>query len=329
MYVVGGRNKKNAERLEAHEGFDKAIVLSFDESGRFVRTELAYTAPPDVGPEQNASVLFAAGALVGERLYLCTQTEVMIYRVPDFARVAYFSLPCFNDLHHVMPSRTGTLFIADTGLDAVLEVTEAGELLREWDVWSGGDLWSRCSRATDYRRIPSTQPHLVHPNFVFDIDGEIWVTRLEQQDALRLVPGPATLPIGIERPHDGIVFDGRVYFTIVDGHIVRADPIRRAVETVYDLQEIFRTPYPLGWCRGLKMLDRDRLIVGFSRLRPTPLKANVRWVRRRLKATLGLDASKEWDVFPTRLACIDLARGEVLWEANLEPYEMHAVFSIL
>jgi hypothetical protein len=329
MYVIGGRNKKNAARLEAHEGFDRGIVLSLSEDGKFQRIELAYEAPPGVGPAKNPSVHFTAASLVGDRLYLCTQTEVMVYRVPEFDRLAYFSLSCFNDLHHVTPSASGTLFVADTGLDAVLEVTETGEVLREWELSNGGDLWARFSKTVDYRMVPSTQPHLVHPNYVFRTGAEVWVTRLEQQDALRIVPAGARLPIGIERPHDGIMFDGRVYFTIVDGHVVVANPARCAVERVYDLQEVFRAPYPLGWCRGLKVLDPERLIVGFTRLRPTRIKENVRWVRRRVKEALGMDVEGEWGVFPTRAACVDLGRKQVLWETDLEAQGLNAVFSIL
>ncbi len=329
MYVVGGRNKKNAAQLAAHEGFDQGLVLSLSEDGDFQRIELAYDARPGVGPTQNPSVHFTAASLVNDRLYLCTQTEVLVFRVPEFKRLVYLSLPCFNALHHVTPSASGTLLIADTGLDAGIEVTETGEVLREWDLSAGGALWGRFSRSIDYRMVPTTQPHLVHPNYVFRARDEVWVTRLEQQDALRIVPGEARLPIGIERPHDGIMFDGRVYFTIVDGHIVRADHARCAVERVYDLQEVFRTPYPLGWCRGLRVLSPERLIVGFTRLRPTRIKENVRWARRRLKAALWMGAEGEWGVFPTRVACVDLARGNVLWETDLEALGLNAVFSIL
>lgn len=329
MYIVGGRNKKNAMRLEAHEGFERGLVLSLNENGSFQRVDFEYDAPSVVLPARNPSVLFNAATLEGDRLYLCTQTEVMVYRVPEFARLAYVSLPVFNDLHHVVPSGSGTLLIADTGLDAVLEVTETGELLREWELFAGGDLWQRFSKSVDYRLVPTTQPHLVHPNYIFRIGDDVWVTRLEQQDALRILPTEAKIPIGVERPHDGIVFGGNVYFTIVDGHIVRANAARCAVEEVVDLQPIFNTPYPLGWCRGIKVLGRDRIIVGFTRLRPTAIQANVRWVRRRLKAALGINAEGEWGSFPTRVASIDLAEKKVLWETNLEPYGMHAVFSIL
>jgi hypothetical protein len=32
---------------------------------------------------------------------------------------------------------------------------------------------------------------------------------------------------------------------------------------------------------------------------------------------------------PTRIACYDLAAGSLLWEVDLEPHGLNAVFSIL
>jgi hypothetical protein len=75
-----------------------------------------------------------------------------------------------------------------------------------------------------------------------------------------------------------------------------------------------------GWCRGLEVLDEDRVVVAFSRLRPTKWRENVRWAKRRL-------GSRGVGLLPTRLAMVDL-RTERFWEANLEPVGLYAVFSV-
>ena len=65
----------------------------------------------------------------------------------------------------------------------------------------------------------------------------------------------------------------------------------------------------------------DHIVVGFSRLRPTKWKQNIRWV----KSQLG---GENEDVLPTRIAMFDLSRGRTCWEVDLEAAGMNAVFSI-
>jgi hypothetical protein len=327
MYLVGGKSKKNTARLPAYEGYEKGVILALSENGEYLDTVVEYESPPEVCPE-TPSVLFKAASLVDGRLYACTETEILVYRVPEFTVENYISLPIFNDLHHVTPSPSGSLFVACAGLDAVFEISQEGEVLREWELF-GGDLWSRFDKATDYRRVASTKPHQAHPNFVFLKDGEVWVTRCDKYDAMRLFPSPGRIPIEVELPHDGIVFGPKIYFTTVDGHVVRADFPRLQVDAVYNLQDAYETVYPLGWCRGLRVLDEDRVIVGFSRLRPTPFVEKISWVKRKLHENLRLGSDSGWPLFPTRIACIDLSRKKILWETHVERYGMNAVFSIL
>ena len=326
LYLVGGQSKKNASRLPIHEGHEQGIILTLSENGEYLGTVAAYKSPPEVCPA-TPNVLFKAASLRDDRMYVCTDTEVLIYRVPEFTVETHISLPVFNDLHHVTPSPTGSLLVASTGLDAIFEISLEGEILHEWELF-GGDLWRRFDRYTDYRRIATTKPHQAHPNFVFLKDDEVWVTRCDQYDAIRLVPSPGRIPIEVELPHDGIVFGEKVYFTTVDGHVVRADFGRSQVDAVYNLDDAYQTKTPLGWCRGLKVLDEERVIVGFSRLRPTVSVEKVAWVRRKLHENLGL-GSGGWLSPPTRVACIDLAQKKVLWETNVERYGLNAVFSIL
>lgn len=326
LYIVGGREKLKSEGLPEYHRYERGLILALHLVSGGVETVVDYVSPPAVLPDKEPSIVFKAGCLDGDLLWVCTQTEVISYRLPRFERVDYISLPCFNDLHHVCVTPRGTLLVAVTGLDLVIEMTRSGEILREWDTL-GEPLWQRFSRDTDYRKIATTQPHRVHPNYVFVVDDQYWVTRLEQQDAISLTGPPRRIAIGIERVHDGVLFDGRVYFTIVDGHIAIANPRTQQVVRVADLQEAMGTPLPLGWCRGLKVIDEDRVIVGFSRLRPTAFEKNIAWVKDKLKRLSGL-APVDFVFLPTRLCCVSLREKRCHWQIDLERHGMNAVFSM-
>jgi hypothetical protein len=64
-------------------------------------------------------------------------------------------------------------------------------------------------------------------------------------------------------------------------------------------------------------MDNGRTWIGFSRLRTTRFRENVKWVVQGFKKVL-----------PTRVACYDLKKRECLVEIDLEPYGLHAVYSI-
>ena len=139
--------------------------------------------------------------MIGIKLYACTSTEVLVFEVPGFRRIGYVSLPCFNDLHHVTPTRDGNLLVANTGLDMVVKFTPQSKVLAEWNV-SDEDLWSRFSRSVDYRKVETTKPHQSHPNFVFELSDDVWVTRFEQRDAVCLTSRGKKVSIGAQRPHE-------------------------------------------------------------------------------------------------------------------------------
>ncbi len=85
-------------------------------AGRGVSDAGRGACPPD-----DPAILFKSGTLANGLLYLTTQTEVLVYRVPSFELTTGISLPSFNDVHHVRPTADGTLLVAVTGLDMVAE----------------------------------------------------------------------------------------------------------------------------------------------------------------------------------------------------------------
>jgi hypothetical protein len=273
-----------------------------------------YISPPHTRRPDDP-VLFKAGVVEDDTLYVCTQTEVLVYELPTFTQLAHISLPCFNDVHHVRPTPAGNLLVAVSGLDMVMEIDMAGQVLREWDVYDG-NLWTRFPRQLDYRQGISTKPHKSHPNYLFYVDDEIWVTRFEQRDAICLNRPDRRIHIGIERVHDGCLYDGRLYFTTVNGNVVIANPATLRVEEIIDLITMHDANTLLGWCRGI-LVQGNRAWIGFSRIRPTKFREAVSWVRQGFKYSMA-----------THIACYDLAARRCLQEIELESCGLNAVFSI-
>jgi hypothetical protein len=320
LYITGSRRKRRVLKEETEwDLYDAALILELDTATGAVRTCVEYETPADARPSGKSSTIFKSGAFCGDRLYVCTKTEVLIFTIPGFHRTHYISLPCFHDVHHVTPAHDGTLLIANTGLDMVARVSLDGELLDTWNVL-GEPPWARFSPAKDYRKILTTKPHKAHPNFVFQLHGHTWATRFHQRDAICLDDSGRRIEIAVEAPHDGVVLGDEVLFTTVDGWVLIADARKLQLAEVIDLKEIDGQGSLLGWCRGLLPVGNRRAWVGFSRIRKTWYQENVNWVKGVFR-----DGMREK---PTHIALYDLANARCLQEFDLEAHGMHVVFSI-
>lgn len=320
LLVVGGRMKAHGASLDEWQRFERARVVIADSETGSVEPVYDYLTPPEARPTEG-SILFKAACLREDRLLLCTQTEVLELAWPSLERLRYLSPPFFNDVHHVCATDAGTLLVANTGLDMVHEFGPEGEVLREWDAL-GREPWTARPRGVDYRKVLTTKPHASHPNFAFEADGEIWTTRFEQRDVVCLTDPSRRIAIDLERPHDGILHEGELYFTTVDGRVVVASPDENRVLRSVDLNEIQTSNRVLGWCRSLAVLERDLVVVGFSRVRRTEFMQNVAWIARRARGVKG------GRLLPSRIALYDLARRRLLWEVNIENAGVNAIFSI-
>lgn len=318
-FIVTGGKQGSLRPLFADDfywyDYAAGLILQVDTEVGRVEKCVEYVTPPTARAE-NGPVIFKSSAIAGNTLYVCTQTEVLIYCLPDFRPGGYLSLPCFNDLHHVTPSKNGNLLLANSGLEMVMEVQPDGGIVNLWNVL-GEDPWERFSPEIDYRMGVNTKPRRAHPNFVFTVGEEVWATRFEKRDAICLTRPDKRIPVEIERVHDGVVHQGSVFFTTVNGNIVRADPHAQKVVEVWDLNRMHPDGSLLGWCRGL-YLEGSKAWVGFSRVRPTRFREALSWVRQ------GFNLS-----YPTHIACYDLEAKVCLQEINLEEYGIHALFSIL
>jgi hypothetical protein len=318
LYVVGGRQRSDRSVLDSSSswyGYAVGVVLRIDGSG--VETVHEYVSRPGTcGPDD--AVLFKSASRFGDELFCCTQTEIVIYGVPQFEERAYISLPIFNDVHHVVPTPSGTLLVAVSGLETVVEVTRDGQVLREWNVL-GEDTWATHDRNVDYRQGVNLKPHRSHPNHVFLLGDEPFATRFEGRDAISLLDPTRRIEIGGERIHDGLVRDDTIYFTTVDGQVVLIDrsTLREVARHPLARRVVSNGDVVLGWCRAV-YVDDEHCWVGFSRIRPTKLRQTVSWIR-----TGGAEQA------PTRIARYRLSDWVCDAEIDVEPYGLNAVFSIL
>jgi hypothetical protein len=321
VYVGGGQFRTSIfQKLEEWESCKRAMLVEIDPDKKRSRNCVEYESPKDAAPDELPAIIFKSSTLRDNKLYACTSTEVMIYELPSFRLATYITLPFFNDLHHVYPTPQGTLLVMVTGLDIVAEVSLQGEFLRHWDVM-GEDTWSIFSRDIDYRKVPTTKPHRAHANHIFQLGEEIFATRFHQRDAISLQDPTRRIEIGIQRPHDGFLFNGSIYFTTVDGHIIIASPETLKIERILDLNTMSgyggSNGETLGWCRGLLPLDERFVWVGFTRVRPTKFKENLSWVRQQKR-----------NHRPSHIALYDLQGGCCVDEIETEPHGIGVVFTL-
>src|SRR2546428_6735918 len=132
LYILGARQRNLLLRKEEEWNlYESALILHLDTSTGEVRICVEYKSPPEATANDHSSSVFKSGTLIGDTLYTCTSTEVLIFKLPEFKRMAHISLPCSNDLHHVTPSPDGNLLVANTGLNMDIKLTPQDEVLHE------------------------------------------------------------------------------------------------------------------------------------------------------------------------------------------------------
>jgi hypothetical protein len=177
--------------------------------------------------------------------------------------------------------------------------------------------WATYDPAEDYR-CGDTKPHAIHPNYLFELNGDLWVTRFMPKDAVHLHDHSQRMDIGVGRCHDGYVRDGLVYFTTVTGHVVVCDARTGARVRDIDLNELQEDKVQLGWCRGINLLPDGKALVGFSQFRMSKQRQLVEWIVGRGPR------------LPSRVVLYDLSKPAVLDEMVLpDRYGVGALFSII
>ena len=325
ILITGGKERADGFQLGEGKYYDEACLLKLDlETGTFERllTISESTRTPENYPDEHPNLEFTAGHVDGDTLWLCTDTEVMQYAYPEMKLLKKASLPAFHNIHHVRPFED-YVAVVSTGLDMIVLLSPDTLEPIEYLNVEGKDPWHRFSPDVDYRKIHSTRPHDGHPNFVFKLGEELWVTRCTQEDAVCLSDMSKLIDIAPPKEisvHDGHVIDGRIYFTTVDGFIVIADASTLKVIEEFDINKFEERAGSKGWCRGIH-LDGDILYVGFTRFRRTRNKKKIAWVK---------------DLFDNRpaegratVAAYDLKRKEKLQEWVLPENTIDAIYSLL
>ena len=279
---------------------------------------LDYETPVGACPETTPGIRFTAMTLNSGRLYLCTGTEVMVYSWPDLKQLYYATHPHFQDIHHVALFGED-IMVVSTGLDMVIRLNQKLVPEQYLDVVSE-TLWHKFDPRQDWRKVHSTQPHDAHPNFLFVMGGEAWVTRGYRGDIMRL-SDRKVVRLSDKRVHDGHVEDDHVFFTSVDGKVIVLNQHTLAIDDVVDLLPMEGTDLPMGWCRGLHV-DGEVAYVGFTTLRTTKWKDNI-------EHFLNTKTNEYIRVLPSRVAAYDLKSRVKLNEYIIPRDSIGAVFDVV
>jgi len=322
--VTGGLERsKNPDFLEGR-GYDTGKIIRLDIENQKTEDLVVFNEQSKLFdkanyPDEYPNILMTAGAVKGDAIWISSESEIFEYSYPQFELRRRVSLPCFQNIHHVNVLENN-IAVVSTGLDMIvlldMETLEPESFINV----EGKDAWHRFDKNVDYRKVHSTKPHDCHPNYVFEFNGDIWVTRLKQQDVVNISNPKQKIAIGGGGIHDGIVKDGYIYFTCVVGEIVIVNATTLKVENRIDLRKIEGTDRPLGWCRGISIED-NIVHVAFSHLRPTKIRENISWARDVL--TGGIAITK------TRVVGYDINKKEKIGEYIMPKNSISAIYSII
>ncbi len=323
--VTGGIERKENPNYSEGRGFEEARLSILDFKNKKINKLISLSESDDSFeksnyPKTNPSILFTAATHDGDTLWLCTETEVFDYAYPSMKLRRKVSYPCFQNIHHVAPYKDKYIAVVSTGLDMVVlldrQKLEIGRLINV----EGKTPWHRFDSKIDYRLVHSTKPHDAHPNYFFILDGEMWATRLKQQDAINLNDFKKSIHIGGAGVHDGHVMGECIYFTCVYGEIIVVDRKTLQVRERIDLKMLEGVDRPLGWCRGIAF-DKEFAYVAFGRLRPTKFRENISWARDFLAGRVSITK--------TRIVCYNLKTREKVDEYIMPKNELSAIYSII
>ncbi|TRY30818.1 hypothetical protein [Aliiglaciecola sp. M165] len=319
LLLSGGCLRPNGFELGEGKYYGKASLVMLDtQTGEFSQA-LSKTEGGENYPNEHPNLQFTAGCVDGDDLWLPTDTEVHRYSLPDLTLKSVFSHPCFHNIHsvHLIDDK---VVATSTGLDNVVVMNkETGDIDKIINT-QGKDPWHRFDQETDYRMVHSTRPHDSHPNFVFKLDKDLWVTRCTQEDAVNLNNVEQRIDIsqgGEVSVHDGILWQDKLVFTRVDGKLVFCDPVSKThIETFDPFGSALSRP--IGWCRGL-YAEGDIFYVGYSKLRKTNLKAKIKFLSKgnfkyssgnnSLVVALNIKTRKVENVFTSPDGLIDAIYG--------------------
>ena len=319
--ITGGKRNRNAYDMDCLADCYEAGIYDVDFGRKRIRRSYFETRPDYDLYSKSYSLAFRSGTIFHGDLYTCTHSEIVIFDLQRFAVKDRLTHRLFNDIHHVLPVDGKTrMWIADTGLDRVGEYTGMGRL-RLHSVLEPGQT-KTLDETVDYRKV-STKPHKAHPNHVFRLNGDLWATRFNQRDAV-CVPNPQkSIKIPTGKPHDGLLADGRLYFTTVNGTVVRVDTDDGARTQTFDISSLYRGFNP-GWCRALAV-NKEVVYIGYSAFRWTYRLENIGFIGSSMRNIARQLGQKR----PARIVKYDMQRRQIVDEMIFSDRGIDLIFSIL
>lgn len=322
LLITGGTLREGGYELGEGKYYGCARLVALDTATGRTRMLLSVDVGGPNVPAEHPNLEFTVGAVDGQRLWLPMDTEIRQYDFPSLNLLSTYSYPCFHNIHSVAV-QGDALYVTSTGLDMVVVLDKADGSVREMINTEGKPLWHRFDPDTDYRQMHSTRPHDCHPNHVFWLDGLPWVTRCTQEDAVRLGDVSQRWDVSRSRRpisvHDGVPYEGRVYFTSVDGCLIAVDPKHPEDAELIDLSALKGFGGLRGWCRGLHLQD-GLAYVGFSRLRRTRKMERLHWVGKLLRNGQLQDSS---------VLVVDLARRQIVADHRFTDLPLDAIYGLL
>ena len=315
-----GIPKKNIQNLKEGFRFKDALVQIIDWQSKNVIKQISYFPPVNHLPK-GLSIQFKGAYKYKYDFFVVTNTEVLIYDLLTWELKKVFSYPSFNDLHAVL-YKDGKIYVCNTGLEMVQVLNEEGDIIEEINMASTAT-WNRFKKHIDYRTIPTTKPHEVHINHLFEIDGEIWVTRGQKGDAVKLYDQKMRFQVvnhnrdEIIICHDGKVKGDFIYFTSVDGHLIIINKFSKKVEEYINLNKINPFHKRIPWTRGVEVVDRYAF-VGATKMRPTKFKELAKWAIKGEPIQMS-----------SCILQVDLEKKEIVEIYEMQKYKSAAIYSII
>ncbi len=322
ILITGGQQRENGFELGEGKYYKAAKLLRLDTETGVFEELLSFTDGKENYPDEYPNLEFTVGAVEDDKLWLPTDTEVRLYNYPDLELLKIISFPFFHNIHHVA-AFDDHIAVVSTGLDLIVLLSRDTLEPVEFINTEGKDPWHRFSKNTDYRKIHSTRPHDSHPNFIFKLDGDYWVTRCTQEDIVCLRDITKRVDISRKKTisiHDGLIVDGKIYFTEVDGTIVIVDAKTLSIVETIDLAQLDGKKSLKGWCRGI-LYEDDIFYVAFSRLRKTKNKKKLDWIRKAANKNMGSSDAL--------IVAYDLIKKRKLGEWKLPTSSIDAIYGLL
>jgi hypothetical protein len=293
VWVAGGRQARDAGVADrSHRAlYDRGVLAGLDPHAMRLSPRL-----------DRAGGRFGAPSADVDGLVLCTEREVLRLGPDGLVATTH---PWLADVHHAITDPDGAVAVS-TAFDGVVFLPSG----RFASVDGRGDPSG-----------PAPARARTHPNHAFRVDGALWVTRGIAGDAVR-VGAAERWVLAEETVHDGVVAGDGVWFTAVDGRLLRVDPESGRVTRTIDLRSADDGPEPLGWCRGLALLD-GVAFVGFTRIRTTAWRARLAWTRGALRGKRV--ATRR----PTRVDAYELATGRRIASVPTSEVGLDAIFGLV